>query len=141
MEHSSGLCKCVHNFPGNGLFFNWRFFKSIFLFRVMEFDNVPKPNANMDLTSSPQRKLFLSNEFCENVMKFKRSLPGRFFTFLNTSDTTINHVKHIGSFLSKEKKIIVLFVFQALTQKVVKMYENDVRSWLSKRKKNQRKKE
>ena len=20
MEHSSGLCKCVHNFPGNGLF-------------------------------------------------------------------------------------------------------------------------
>jgi len=35
----------------------------------------------------------------------------------------------------KEKKIIVLFVFQALTQKVVKMYENDVRSWLSKRKK------
>jgi len=35
----------------------------------------------------------------------------------------------------KKKKIIVLFVFQALTQKVVKMYENDVRSWLSKRKK------
>jgi len=70
----------------------------------VEFNNFPKPNARMDLTSSPQRKLFLNNEFCENVMKLKRSLTGRFFTFLNTSDTTINHVKNIGSFLSKEKK-------------------------------------
>jgi len=33
------------------------------------------------------------------------------------------------------KKNHFLFVFQALTQKVVKMYENDVRSWLSKREK------
>merc|ERR1712062_737003 len=110
MEHSSGLCKCVHNFPGDG-FFKLTIYQKHF--RVVEYNNVPKPNARMDLTSSPQRKLILNNKFFENVIKLKRSLPGRFFTFLNTSDTTINHVKHIGSFLSKEKKIIVLFVFQA----------------------------
>jgi len=117
------------------------FSKAFSYFGWWSFNNVPKPNARMDLTSSPQRKLFLNNEFCENVMKLKRSLPGRFFTFVNTYKSTIYHMlKHWVFFV--KKKIIFLFVFQALTQKVVKMYENDVRSWLSKReKKNQRKNE